>query len=387
MSANLILSLTPEEASKPYKFKATAINVYSFEEALYHCLRYWKQSIDDFLSEEFTDWVRETLALSFLASKIRELEKLPSFGERLTRFLSLTDYVDDSEIEALGGELAAWESRKEWEKLKERGDDLMNGGEPEKALALYRKALSYGDDPALYNNAAMSLMKQGDYGRAVEYLRKAVDLDPQNVTVILHLAEAHILDGGFEAAAKLLNRAEAFGENPDVYFFRGEIQERSGNTLQSVAFFEKAIAMEPNPHYIYRLADVFVKLRLFERAVTLMETVGDKDKFYLKKLAELHVANNNVPAAIKCMEKALLHSHKSADLWTRLAAYHRMDYDLNKAYSAITTALNIEPDNPRINLEYARIRKAQGRIKDYQLVLNNVLNSLKRKYRENAAFE
>jgi ABC-type maltose transport system permease subunit len=117
MTANLILSLSQAEAAKPYKFKATNISVFSFEEAQFHCLHYWKQSVEDFTCEEFIDWVKNTLKLSFISSKLVEISRIHSFSERLTRFLSLSDYLDYGDVEPLIAELTAWESRKDWEKL------------------------------------------------------------------------------------------------------------------------------------------------------------------------------------------------------------------------------------------------------------------------------
>jgi len=350
-------------------------------------MHFWKQSVDDFMCEEFVSWVKNELGLSFISSKIRELEKIQGFAERLLRFLSLTDYLDFSDVEGLRGELAEWESRKEWEKLKERGDDLMDKSEPEKAFALYSRALVFANNVALYNNAAIALMKQGDFAGAVEYLKKALYLEPDNVEVLLHLAEANILNGSFEAAGKLLDAAQVYGERAEIYFFRAEIQERAGNVHGSVPLFEKAIELDANPHYVYRLADVYVKLRQYERATKIMEGAPVKDKAYLKKQAELHVENNNIPAAIKCIEQAIVKNRGDAGLWARLASYHRSNYDHDKAHSAITTAIAIDPASARVNLEYARVRKAQGRIKDYQVILNRVLDGLKNRYRENVNYE
>lgn len=384
----LIVPVSQKAADKGYKFKATGVSVYTFEEALYHCLHFWKQSVDDFCCEEFVAWVKDELGLSFLSSKIKDIGKGEGFGERLIRFLGLSDYLDGDEVEGLRGELLEWESRLEWEKLKERGDDLMDKGESEKAFALYCKALLYADNVALYNNAAIALMKQGDFAGAAEYLAKALSLEPDNVEVLLHLAEAKVLDGDLEGAGELLDAAQVYGIRPEIHFFRAEIQERDGNVHGSVSLYEQAIAMAPDEaHYIYALAEVYAKLRQYEKATKVMERVRVKDKAYLKKLAELHVKNNNIPAAVRCIEQALVANRSDANLWARLAAYHRQNYDLDKAHSAITAAMAIDQKSARVSLEYARVRKAQGRIKDYQVVLNRVLDGLKNRYRENVNYE
>lgn len=387
MAANLLISLTQKEITKPYKFKTTNTNVFSMEEALYHCYHYWKQSVDDFLSEEFIDWVNDTLGLSLLAAKLREFSRLGSFSQQLLSFLSVTDYFSSQDFTALKKELAVWEKRQEWEKLKERGDYLINNDEPQKAFILYKKALDYSENIVLLNNAGIALMKQGKSGEAGAYFERAMEIDSKNINLILHYIESLILGEQYDKADEYIKYAEAFGEISELHYFRGEINFYIGNYFSSVPHYEKAISLKNDPIYIYRLCDVFVKLRQYDKALEAIENVEEKDKLYLKKRADIYIAYNNVPAAIKCMERALLSNKGSVDLWTRLARYHRLDYDLKRANNAIVAAINLAPDDPKVKLEYAKIRKAQGMIKDYQTLLSSVLKGFKRDYRENAGIE
>ncbi|MCL2406427.1 MAG: tetratricopeptide repeat protein [Defluviitaleaceae bacterium] len=379
----LIIPAATIDAALPYKFKATGINVFSLEEALYHCFHYWKQSIDDFACEDFAEWVKVGLGLSFISSKIRELNKVAGFTERFIQFLSITDYFDFEDTEGIRGELLEWENRMEWEKLKERADYLMNRDEPVKAFALYKKALTYTESTALLNNAGIALMRQGDFVGAIEYLKRAECLEPDNINIILHLAEAYVYAGDGAAARYYIGIAEAQGVCADVCFLRGELAERDGDFAAAAELYQQASAVDANPHYTHKLADALVRMRRFEAAVLLMESSPVKDKGFLRKLAELHAENNNLPAAIRCIEQALDTEKSNANLWTRLAAYHLANYDHDKAYTAVTRAISIDKDNPRVNLEFARVRKAQGRIKEYQVILKKVLGGLKDEYREN----
>ena len=59
-----------------------------------------------------------------------------------------------------------------------------------------------------------------------------------------------------------------------------------------------------------------------------------------------------------------------------------MDYDLNMAEKAILKALGIDSESKEVNLEYAKIKKAQGKLRDYQVILDKILNSFKKEYRQ-----
>jgi len=133
--------------------------------------------------------------------------------------------------------------------------------------------------------------------------------------------------------------------------------------------------------YYYRLAEIYVKLRFFDRALEVMDKVTDKDYVFLMKQADIYEACSNLPAAIKCIEKALVVHKNNIRLWVRLARFYRLSYDSVKAEMSVKMALDIEPDNEEALLEHAKIKKLSGRTREYQQILKTILHGLKRKYR------
>jgi tetratricopeptide (TPR) repeat protein len=379
----LLLCVSQAEAGPGFRFKMTGLSVYSFEEALYHCYHYWQQSIDEIASEEFSAWVGEGLGLTYLAAKIKRLAKADGLTERVTSFLTLTDYFSGPDISALRAEIEAWESRLEWERLKDRGDYLMGQDDPGWAALYYKKALAFSENAPLLNNLAVASLRMSRYADAQAYLEQAVALAPENLRLYLNLAEAAIFARDFDKALWALGRVEeADPGNPDIQYLYGELNFATGNTRYSIEYFERAIRHTPDPHYIYRLTDVYVKLRQYSRALETLDRAAQKGRDWQLKQAEVHVMSNHVPAAIRCVERALVNHHEDLTLWVRLAAYHRLDYDLDRAHSAIVKALSLGPENDAARLESARIKKAMGRTKEYRQVLRQILTGMKKKYRE-----
>jgi len=386
MSANpaeLLLCVSQEEAAYLYKFKTTGIQAGSFEEAVYHCYHYWKQSADDFVSEEFIQWVANGLHLSYLALKIKEIAKIQSFGDRLIGFLSLIDYLDPIQITKLKSELMAWEQRLEWERLKEQGDFLLEKGDPVKAYALYKKALALSENLPLLNNAALALTQLEFFEEAAGLLDRAYAMGPENAGIIRNIAEVSIYLHDFERALRALKAAEDKGCALDeIYYLYGELNLQADNIRYSIDYFQKAIQQQPKAAYIFRLADVYLRLRQHDKALDALAQCPVQDVACLEKLAEVHAKSDNLPGAIRAVEKALLQNNASAALWTKLAMYHRLDYDLQRANSAILKALALNPADDRARLENARIKKAMGKTGDYQAALQSILTGFKQNYRE-----
>jgi len=380
----LQLCVSQQQNDIPFAFKSTGIRVYSFEEAIYHVFHYWRESVDDFLSDPMIAWVSE-LGLSYIASKMKDLAHTDNFTARLLSFLQLVDYFSREEIAGLTSTLQAWEQRREWEKLKERADHLVERGEPARALSLYKRALGFEENVALLNNMGVVCMQLSASKEAAGYLARAMEIEPQNLNILLHYIEAAILSRQYENAALSLQMAESIApNNADIQFLHGLFAYEQKNYIKALAFYEKAVQLDPDvPYYIYKMADVHMAIRQFAKALETMQTIPVKDAAYYLKEAEIHAAAADVPASLKCMRRATSapDGTTNANLWAKLAEYYRRDYDWRRAEKAISYALGLAPDNDLVRLESARIKKGLGRTRDYQAELSEILKSFKDRYR------
>ncbi|MCL2501476.1 MAG: tetratricopeptide repeat protein [Defluviitaleaceae bacterium] len=376
--------VSQQSDAPPFAFKATGIRVYSFEEALYHVYRYWRESVDDFLSDGMVTWVTD-LGLTYIAARMKDLAKVDSFAERMTGFLRLAEYFNEKEIADLRVNLTRWETRREWEQLKDRGDYFLSRGEPGKALPLYRRALQYDENVPLLNNLAVAFMRLSAYTEAVRHLARARVLEPDNIALTLHYAEAAILCGEYGKGEKALNQAsphDAAHAEGDIPYLYGLMAYEKQDYPAALARFEEAMKQNAAvPLYAYKMADTYLKMRQFDKALDALKRVDKPDEEYFTRQAEIYAVYGNIPAAIKAIQQALM-GGDSVNLWVRLAAYYRKDYDLERANGAIVRALSLDASNDMARLENARIKKGLGRMREYQAGLADVLRGFKQRYRQ-----
>ena len=379
----------------PFAFKATGIKVYSFEEVLYHVFHYWRESVDEFLSDEMILWVGR-LGLTYFAGRMKELALQEPFTKRMLDFLRLADYFDREELEGLRSSLEAWEMRREWEKLKERGDYFTSKGEPAKAIPLYKRALQYDENAALLNNIAVAYMQLGENRDGLSTLTKALTIDPESHDILLHYIEAAILSDNFDKAAKALKKAHSMRpECTDIAFLVGLMSYQQKDYHNALTYFGKAMESDSTvPHYVYKTVDVHLTLRQYEKALETLRQIATPDAAYHTKEAQLYAAWGDIPQAIKSMNRAIQFvtkepeiayegaAYSEAFLCTKLAGYYRQDYNFGKAEEAIQKAIAADPENDLARLEYAKIKKGLGRTREYQAVLNDILKSFKERYRQ-----
>ena len=368
---------------KYFSFKVTGVRVYSFEEVLYHTYHYWQESADDLLSDEMVTWVGE-LGLSYLAARMKELTHIEAFMERMLSFLQLIDYFSKTEIATLKTSLQVWEERREWEKLKERADFYVRRGEPIKALPLYKRALTYEENPIILNNIGVVCMQLHNHADAMFYLTRAVELDKNNLSILLAYIEATILNKQYVHAKETLTLAEKSNPNcADILFMYGLIALEQEDYITALDYIEKAWLINKDiPMYSYKMVEIHTKTRQYNKALEKLEQVKKHDAEYYSTLSDVYAIMDDIPAAIKALNQALeIDENSNSKLWVKLAKYYRLNYDLERAETAIATALHHAPDSSAARLENARIKKGRGRTRDYQTGLLDVLKGFKDRYR------
>jgi len=388
----LLLCTLQQISDTPFVFKATGKRVYSIEEALYHVYHYWRESAEEFASASMSAWV-EGLGLSGLAAKIRGLADISSFSKRMLAFLSIIEYFSDTELAQLNTHLLSWEHRVEWERLKDRADQLVSRGEPAKALPLYRRAIKHEENANLLNNMAIAYMQLGSYNQSAKLLAKALATQPDNASILLHYAQATILHGDYENANAALVQAEK--SNPgcaDILFLQGLMLFHQKDYAAALNWFLRAKAKceaslpeaEAAPilfRISHKIAETYVQLHQYDKALASLIT---NDPAYHVKMSEIYAAwgHAHMPEAIRHLYQAIESEHNGpirGALWTKLAMYYRMDYDWQRADEAIVNALASE--SSATLLENARIKKGMGRMREYRAGLGVALKRLVEDYR------
>jgi YaiO family outer membrane protein len=82
--------------------------------------------------------------------------------------------------------------------------------------------------------------------RAADVYQSIVAAQPQNVDALLGLGEALTADSRFREAAEALTRAEALAaDRPAILTAQGRMHRAAGRTTLALAYYERALALEP----------------------------------------------------------------------------------------------------------------------------------------------
>jgi Flp pilus assembly protein TadD len=140
--------------------------------------------------------------------------------------------------------------KKQWSLLYFRGISYERAGAWEKAESDFRKALEFEpEQPQVLNYLGYSLIDKGkNLSEALEMVKKAVELRPNDGYIVDSLGWAYYRLGDYEEAVKQLERAvELRPEDPVINDHFGDALWRVGRRLEAKFQWQHAKDNKPEP--------------------------------------------------------------------------------------------------------------------------------------------
>jgi len=145
----------------------------------------------------------------------------------------------------------------------------------ENALKMYLRAVELNkQSPIAHYRTGMIYIKNGDKGRGIEHLKKALSFDPNNVDVLAKLGEVLMKDPNtFDESEQYFKKALYNDENnSDSLVGMGRIFEKRNRLEQAIACFEKAIKQPvTNVNAYYHLGVIHEKQKDYKKAIQLFK--------------------------------------------------------------------------------------------------------------------
>jgi tetratricopeptide (TPR) repeat protein len=161
-----------------------------------------------------------------------------------------------------------------------------------KLAELYSQQGLFNDARAQYLQVAEDFMKGGDFSQAVRLFQKVLEMDPENVSMRVRLAEVYIhlgkkkeaweifsaaaeslrARGSLAAAEDILQRMQTLEPgNSYVLLLRGHAALETGDPKNAIKFLEKASDVDSHPEGLRDLLKACLQIGEVARAIPLAE--------------------------------------------------------------------------------------------------------------------
>ena len=170
----------------------------------------------------------------------------------------------------------------------EKSSSLWELNRYEESIRFALKATEFEDEKSnaeLYNNIACCYLDTDDFYKAIEYLNKSIELNPQFFIAYCNLAHYHNVRGEFQQGLDVLAKAELINPNPIdfcYYFQMGFSQQNLKQVKNSIKNFEKSLSYEENqPNAYYRMGLSYYSLKNYHKTIECMNKVLQLSPNYL----------------------------------------------------------------------------------------------------------
>ena len=299
-------------------------------------------------------------------------------------------------------------ARLELAKLKALASDPRILDDAEKSL----KALL--DDsaatPDALNVLAMTQLKLGKTGDAIQNLERALVLAPQDFSSTAMLVTARLAQRDVKGAEELLQKAVKESPNSaDLILLLGRVYLVQGKLAEAEAQFKRAIEVSPkNQTGLVLLGDVQLAqnhVQDAEQTYKQLTALGDKetknayalflfdqgrrdeairelerqaraeptDRQTRTRLVAAYYAVNRIPDANKLLEAVLKKNPQDMEALTQQAELRIQTGEYNKAESDLNQVLRLSPESAEIHYLLAQLHRARGSDLSYRQELTEAL--------------
>ncbi len=219
-----------------------------------------------------------------------------------------------------------------------------------RAIDAYDYAIALDSEYAsAYFNKANTLANNDSYESAIEVYGELLFLEDNNEQVICYLGECYEKLEQWDKALEHYSKALIIKPDyADAWIGMGLVMYSQGAYKESLRHIEKALELFPeNPEYWYSLGNVRLKLNDFDDAINAYRKAvnfdpQDSDSWI--NMAETFLVIKSKSNAIITLEEAIRINPGNALFNYRLAAYHLMNSNFEKADHHLRIALSLDYD-------------------------------------------
>lgn len=194
---------------------------------------------------------------------------------------------------------------------------------------------------------ASHFMKDKQWGQAIINLKGAEKLKPNNVEILVNLANCYHYNKYFEDELKTRMQIETLDEN-NISNLEGLYwhYEKQKNATKCIQYSDKLISLDSEDDSFWTLKAVALEalgnhrsaLEHFQKAVFLNPEVSQN--YY--SISNLHLYFNELDEALASIQKASDLNHKKLDICNFYGNYYRLKGDYSEALKHVDEGLDIE---------------------------------------------
>ncbi len=268
------------------------------------------------------------------------------------------------------------------------GDICLNAGDSEKAIPLYRKALTLNpNNEHALNNLAYLLTEKGEIEEALQHIEKVLTISQGNKELCGNYAKTLEKLGRLPEATEQYRKALEFDPKSDAICLNlGLVLMKQKNDVEGERYFRKTLELDPDnaaAHYNLGLLYYYVRkqedkaLEEFNQTIRLKPDHADA----LYGLGHIATSRGQGNEAIRFFSKAVESQPNHLQALIELAGLLCLRNEFSKGEPYLSRAVNLSPKDPQIRYRLALAQLRLGKVEAGKQMLASAAE-LEPKYRD-----
>jgi tetratricopeptide (TPR) repeat protein len=224
---------------------------------------------------------------------------------------------------------------------------------------------------------ALTELKLGETGEAVENLERAVSSAPQELVFAISLAQAKLAQNDSKGAEAILKKVcDDFPKSPDAPVILGRFYGSQSRAADAEQQFQRALAIDPTSGAaLLNLAKLQIQTgRSADAEKNLKQMSGLKDEMFRPMYANFLFQQGRHAEAIKEYERLAKQDPGDRAARSRLVAAYESDARLPDAQKVLSAVLQANPKDLDALLQRGELFIAAGKHAEAEADLNQVLH-------------
>lgn len=220
------------------------------------------------------------------------------------------------------------------------------------AIVSYQRALEMNPKNAAgWLRLSQVQLADAQVQAAEHSIKKAVELDPRNPSVLAQLGSVWAVTGKRDDAEKLFAQTNVFADSPEFWYAAGRFNLLSGQTQKAEAELRQAAALKPSPEYLRFLALALFKQRKYDEAEENLKAAAEKNPdsaINWITLGQCYVAQKKLKEANEALKRAAELDPSNARYWREYGKSLFLAKNYKEAEVALYRAAHLEPKDASI---------------------------------------
>ena len=371
-----------KEASKPYRFELTKMEVNSIEELYYYCYYYYETVIEDFPKSDLLSWMENELSLTNMVNELKKMvnDKFES-KDMLLNFLEIGYYFSDEELDSITTTINEYSNMPEEKKLEKSAKMYIKNGRFQKALYILEEVVKINPSPEVYHNLGVVYINILKPKTAERCFEKALELGDNKETVRQYFA-CLLQTKNLNTFEKKINQYLQ-SDDTKIRLLYGKFLELRGKTEQAWETYYKILYKNDIDTQIYEdIVIIGTKLNKIDEVNNLLEDLEENDiELYLINLALYYEMNNELEKALETLKELYTLNPNNIKCNIKISKLYAKLNNVDKALEIIYKAYRHDKTNEEIKILIANLNKKKGNVKQFNNIVYGLINEWKDNFR------